>query len=251
MDPLHERDGAIPWRNEKKGLIVFMKSLVKKSDDSLKEDILQELRFEPSVKVTDIGVLVKDGIVTLNGYATSYTEKRNVIHAAKRVSGVQVIADEIEVKLPTSLKRNDSDIATAAAHQIDWCTSLDSGTVQVTLSDGRITLEGQVEWWYQKNDAESAVRSLAGITSVNNLITIHPKLAAGDIDRVITAAFERSGLLDAQKIKVEVVGDKVMLRGSVCSYIERDEATRAAWSAPGVVCVDNMLKIDWTWDQSR
>jgi len=224
-----------------------MKSNIKKSDTELKNDVLAELKYEPSVKVTDIGVLVKDGAVTLNGYATSYGEKWDAVRAAKRVAGVNAIADDIEVKLPYSLQRTDGDIAAAAARQIDWSTTIPTGTVKVTVREGWITLEGEVEWWYQKTSAESAVQYLAGVKGVTNLITIKPKLAPAGVENAIKSAFERSALLDAKKIQVETSGNKVVLRGKVRNHAERDEAERAAWAAPGVFSVDNQLKVAWSW----
>jgi osmotically-inducible protein OsmY len=224
-----------------------MTSNIKKSDTELKNDVLAELEYEPGVKVTDIGVLVKDGAVTLNGYATSYGEKWDAVRAVKRVAGVNAIADDIEVKLATSLQRNDGDIAGAAARQIEWSTTIPAGTVRVTVREGWITLEGEVEWWYQKSSAEDAVRYLAGVKGVTNLVTIKPKVAAAGVETAITSAFERSALLDAKKIRVETSGNTVTLRGKVRNHAEREEAERAAWNAPGVYSVDNQLKVAWSW----
>ena len=222
-----------------------MSTIAKKSDTQLKTDVLAELKYEPSVNVTDIGVLVKDGAVTLNGYATSYGEKWDAVRVAKRVAGVKAIADDIEVKLPGSERRTDGDIAAAAAQQINWSTTIPTGTVEVTVREGWITLEGEVEWWYQRNAAENVVLHLAGVKGVSNLITIKPKLAPADVETAIKSAFERNALLDANKIQVETSGSKVTLRGKVRSYAEKDEAERAAWAAQGVTWVDNHLKVDW------
>ena len=222
-----------------------MKSSIKKSDRELKTDVLAELEYEPSVKVTDIGVLVKDGTVTLNGYATSYGEKWDAVRAAKRVAGVNAIADDIEVKLGDSERRTDGDIAAAATNQINWTTTIPTGTVQVTVRGGWITLEGEVEWWYQRNAAETAVQYLAGVKGVTNLITITPKPASTEVATAIKSAFERNALLDATQIQVETSGNKVTLRGKVRNHAEKDEAERAAWGAPGVFSVDNKLKVAW------
>jgi len=224
-----------------------MKSNVIKSDPELKNDVLAELKYEPSVRVEDIGVLVKDGTVTLNGYASSYGEKWDAVRAAKRVAGVNAIADDIEVKLLDSRRRTDGDIAAAAANQINWSTTIPTGTVEVTVREGWITLEGEVEWWYQKDAAEDAVRYLAGVKGLTNLITIKPKVAPAGIATAIKSAFERSAVLDANRIQVETSGNKVTLRGKVRNHAERDEAERAAWGAPGVWSVDNKLKVDWSW----
>jgi len=239
---LNQRTAANRLQN-----ISIMRSNENKTDPQLKTDVLAELNYEPSVKVTDIGVTVKDGTVTLNGYVTSYGEKWDAVRAARRVAGVNAIADDIQVKQPDSLRRTDGDIATAAAHQINWCTSIPSGTAGVTVREGWVTLDGELEWGYQKTAAESAVQYLAGVKGVTNMITIKPRLAPAQIESAIQGAFERSALLDANKIKVETSGNKVTLRGKVQNYTERDEAERIAWAAPGVYSVDNQLKVAWSW----
>ena len=224
-----------------------MKTHIEKSDTELKTDVLTELKYEPAVNVADIGVLVKDGTVTLNGFATSYGEKWNAVHAAKRVSGVNAIADDIVVKLPNSWERNDGDIAAAVASRLDWSSSLPEGAATVMVRDGWVTLEGEVEWWYQKNAAENAVRDLTGVKGVTNLITIKPRLAASEIETSIEAAFARNALIDAEAVHVETSGSKVTLSGTVCNYAERDEAQRVAWAAPGVFSVDNQLAVASSW----
>ena len=225
-----------------------MKTVMEKSDAELKTDVLDELRFEPGVKVTDIGVLVQDGAVTLNGFATSYGERWNAVSATKRVAGVRAIADDIVVKLPSSLNRADGDIAATAANQITWFSSIPTGAVKILVRDGWLTLEGQVESGYEKNDAEENVRKLAGVKGVTNLITVKSKVSATNIKSAIESAFERSALLDAEKIQVETVGNNVTLRGKVRNYAERDEAERVAWNAPGVWSVDNQIDVKWFWE---
>jgi len=225
-----------------------MSTTTDKSDTEIKDDVLLELKFEPSVKVTDIGVLVKDGTVTLNGFATSYGEKYDALKTAKRVSGVRAIANDIEVKFPESMKRNDGDIAAAAANNIEWLSwNLPGKTVQITVADGWITLEGQVEWWYQKDAAENTVRYISGVKGISNLITIKPKVTAAKVETAIRSSFERSALLDAKKIEVETSGSKVTLTGKVRNHAEREEAERVAWAAPGVYSVDNELTVEWSW----
>ena len=223
-----------------------MITTTEKTDAEIKSDVLAELKYEPSVLVTDIGVLVKDGAVTLNGYVTNYGEKWDAVRAAKRVSGVRAIADDINVKMSDSLCRTDGDIAAAAANRIDWITSIPKGTVQMTVTEGRIQLEGQLEWWYQKDAAENAVRYLTGVKGVANLITIKPKLAAEDIKEAITEAFGRNAVLDAKEIHVQTSGTAVSLSGEVCNNAERDEAERVAWAAPGVSLVENRLTVEWS-----
>ncbi len=223
-----------------------MNNTIEKTDAELKTDVLSALKYEPSVKVTDIGVLVKEGTVTLNGHATSYVEKREAVQAAKRVAGVKAIADDIEVNLPGSLHRTDGDIAAAAASQIDWSTTIPVETIEITVRDGWATLAGEVEWWYQKNTAEQVVQHLAGVKGISNLISIKPRLTAAAVQTDIKSAFERSALLDANKVQVEVSGSKVILRGKVRNYAEQEEAERVAWAAPGVMSVDNHLTVKWS-----
>jgi len=199
------------------------------------------------VRSTDIGVLVNHGTVTLNGFATSYSEKWDAVRATKRVAGVNALADDIQVKLLDGYCRTDGDIAAAAANQIRWSATVPADAVQTTVRDGWITLEGEVEWWYQKSDAEKAVENVMGVKGVSNQISIKPKLSANTIDADIKSAFERSALLDAGKIIVETSGNKVTLTGKVRNYAEKEEAERVAWAAAGVYSVDNQLNVKWAW----
>lgn len=228
-----------------------MNKIIAKSDAEIKSDVLAELIFEPSVKIADIGVLVKDGVVTLNGYATNYGEKWNAVLAAKRVAGVIAVADDIELKMTDSHHRTDGDIAATAVKQINLSVTIPPGAAQVTVREGWVTLDGEVEWWYQKNAAENAVQYLAGVKGVINLIAIKPKLEPVAVETAIKSAFERSALLDAKLIQVETAGNKVVLRGKVRNHHEREEAERAAWAASGVSSVDNQIKIEWSWGFSE
>ena len=228
-----------------------MKTTFEKTDSEIKTDVLLELKYEPSVKATDIGVLVKDGTVTLNGYATSYGEKWDAVNAAKRVRGVNAVADEIKVKFTYSSDRTDGDIAANAVNQIKWSTTIPENSVQITVRDGWITLEGEVEWRYQYTAAQDVMQYLAGVKGVSNLITIKPTLAPVDISIAIKAAFERNAQLEADSIEVDTLGNKVILRGKVGNYAEREEAERVAWAAPGVYSVDNQLTYSWTSDYAE
>lgn len=216
-----------------------------KTDSEIKTDVLSELEYEPSIKVSDIGVLVKDGAVTLNGYASSYGDKMDAVRAAKSVAGVRAIADEIEIKLPDSMQQTDGDIAAGVANHIELSWAGPAKDIQVTVRDGWIKLEGQVEWGYQKDAAANAVRYLSGVRGISNSITIKPKVTAAGVETAIQSAFERNALVDAKKIHVETSGNKVTLRGHVRSHAEGGEAERIAWAAPGVSSVDNELIVEW------
>jgi osmotically-inducible protein OsmY len=229
-----------------------MISTIEKTDMELKDDVLAELKYEPIVKVTDIGVLVKNGTVTLNGYVSSYVEKLEAVQAVKRIAGVKAIADDIEIQLPESYHRTDSDIAAAATNQIDWATLIPPGTVRVTVRAGFITLEGEVKGWFQKNVAANVVRHLLGVKGVSNLLSlaqpirnIEPTVKPVAVERAIKSAFKRSAVVDANKIRVETSGSNVELSGNVRNLAEREEAERAAWAAPGVFSVDNQLTVKW------
>lgn len=219
---------------------------MERSDSELQADVLAELKYEPSVKVTDIGVLVNEGAVTLTGFASSYSQKADAVRAAKRVAGVKAIADDIEVKLPDSVCRTDGEIAAAAADQINWSTTIPTGTVGVTVREGRITLSGELQWRHEKTAAENVVQHLAGVRAVSNLITIKPSLATVEVETAIRSAFRRNAQLESNKIQVVTSGNKVILRGTVRNHAEREEAERACWGAQGVFSVDNRINVEWS-----
>jgi osmotically-inducible protein OsmY len=214
-----------------------------KTDLELKKDLLAELEYEPSVNATGINVAVEQGIVLLKGSVSSYAAKLAAVHAAKRVTEVKGVEDEMSVHLPDSSRRTDDEIAADAAKSIDWVVTVPQGAVTVMVRDGWLTLEGVVEWAHQKNAAEEAVQHLPGIIGISNLIIIEPKQMSLDVNKAIKAAFERHALLDAEKITVETSGNKVVLHGVLDNYIEREEAERVARSAPGVSEVENHIVI--------
>lgn len=214
------------------------------TDAELQEDVIRELKWEPSVDSAHIGVAAKNGVVTLTGYVSSYVEKWAAEKAAKRVHGVRAVANDIEVKLPGSSQRSDEEIAEVVVSALKANTLVPDDKIKVTVSKGWVTLEGELEWQYQKTAAEDAVRYLSGVKGVSNLITVKPRLSPSELKNKIEQAFKRSAELDAQRITVEVDGSKAVLRGTVRSWAEREAAEREAWAAPGVSSVENHITVE-------
>jgi osmotically-inducible protein OsmY len=214
-----------------------------KTDALIQSDVISELKWEPSIDAATIGVSVRDGIVTLDGYVNSFVEKLTAERVASRVMGVKAVAQELKVRLPQSYERNDTDIAEAAVNALEWNMKVPNDRIKVEVQDGMVILTGEVNWEYQRAAAHDAVCSLIGVKGVTDEISIKPSVSPVNVKSKIKSAFQRHSVLDAKNIIVESDGSKVVLNGTVHSWIEKQEADSAAWSAPGVSNVENNLVV--------
>ena len=213
------------------------------SDHEIEQDVKDELEWDPDLDATDIAVAVKDGVVTLTGFVRSYIDKYEAEAAVKRVAGVRGVANDIEVRLPTSDRRPDPEIARDAVAAIRSQLPVSWEKIKVVVKDGWVNLEGEAQWQYQRQTAENAVRRLKGVKGVTNLIQLKPRTEPSEIKRKIQEAFRRNAEIDANRITVHTNGGEVVLEGRVKAWIEREEAERVAWSAPGVTKVDNRIVV--------
>jgi osmotically-inducible protein OsmY len=219
-----------------------MSNLSQKTDSQIQQDVINEIKWDSSVTSSEVSVTAKDGIVTLRGSVPHYHEKSLAENAAQRVHGVRAVADEIEVNLMGSYNRSDEQIAKSALTALDWSYSVPAD-IKVTVENGWITLTGETEWDYQRNAAKNAVSQLMGVRGVSNRISMKTKILPSDIKMRIEEALKRSAEVEARKITVTVHGDRATLSGNVHSLTESADARHAAWMAPGIMSVENNLKV--------
>lgn len=214
-----------------------------KTDSEIKRDVESELKWDPDIDPTDVAVAVKNSVVTLTGFVRSYSQKYQAEQAAKRVAGVKGVANDIEVRLPSGSERPDPEIARDAVAALKTELPYSSENIKVIVKNGWLTLEGTAEWDYQRIRAEAAVRRIKGIKGVSNMIALKPRVAPSEIKSKIEEAFRRNAEIDANRITVEANGGEVTLKGTVRSWVERQEAEDAAWRAPGVTKVQNLIAV--------
>ncbi|WP_062364895.1 BON domain-containing protein [Variovorax paradoxus] len=214
-----------------------------KTDAQLRDDIQAELAWDPSFKASDVGVAVKDGVVTLSGHLANFAEKHAIERAVQRVHGVKAMAVEVSVRLPFDHERTDADVAIAAERALEWHVLVPEGRIRPMVEKGWLTLNGEVDWDYQRRAAETAVRSLMGVRGVSNLVRVTPKVSPADVEKKIHDALARQAEREAKHLAITVTGSQVTLRGRVHSWAERNAVQGAAWAAPGVSLVVNDLVV--------
>jgi osmotically-inducible protein OsmY len=216
------------------------------TDNDIQQDVVAELNAEPNLRNDDIAVRVREGVVTLAGTVDSYADKWRAERVVSNVKGVKAVVNELEVKLSSSSQRTDSEIARAAVNALKWNVVVPDDRIKVVVEDGWITLRGEVDWYYQKEEAERTVRNITGVKGVSNLITVAAVPAPSDVKQRITEALRRGAQFDAERITVEVTGHKAILKGTVRSYAEMLDAERAARRVPGITEVENRLTVEPT-----
>lgn len=215
-----------------------------KTDLKIQGDIIEELRWEPSLNASQVEVTVKNGAVTLSGTVDTFSEKLTAEKTAKRVAGVKAVTDDIQVGISPNFKKSDAEIAEAVLNALKWHTTVQDEKIKIKVEDGDVKLEGQVDWAYQRNVVREAIENIQGVRSVTNLITIKPQITPLDIQHKISSAFQRTASIDAGRITVKVLGSIITLRGKVRSLAEKEDAEKAAWAAPGVNGVENYLEVE-------
>ena len=215
-----------------------------KTDSEIQLDVIEELKWEPLLHAAEIGVAVKEGVVTLSGTVDIFKKKTLAERAAQRVEGVKAVAEDIEVKLSTDDKKNDTEIAGAILTSLKWHSIIQAGKIKIKVENGWVTLEGETEWDFQSKAAQKIIENTIGVSGITNNIKVVPLLSPIEVKKRINAAFHRSATVDSEKIEITVQGGKVTLTGKVSSYAEKKDAESAAWFAPGVNTVVNLLEID-------
>jgi osmotically-inducible protein OsmY len=215
-----------------------------KNDLEIQQDVLTHLKWQPSINASNIGVAVKDGIVTLCGHVDSYYQKLAAENATKKVTGVRAIAEDIQVGVSPIFQKTDAEIAESVLNALKWHSAVPEDKLKVKVDDGFVTLEGEVDWEYQRNSAKNAVSNLLGVKNVTNNIVIKPRLTPTDIKSKISEALHRTATVDAGKVSVDINGTRVMLYGSVKSFAEKDDIEDAVWCAPGVSTIESHLTVE-------
>jgi len=215
-----------------------------KTDFEIQKDVMDELKWQPFLHAAEIGVSVKNGVVTLSGQVDTYGKKLAAENTAKKVSGVKAIAEDIQVGVSPAYHKSDAEIAEAVLNALKWHTAIPDDRIKVKVEDGFVKLEGEVDWEFQRASAKTAIQYLNGVRMVNNLLTVRPRVSADDLEKKISAAFHRSATIDAAHVRVSVTGNKATLTGKVRSLAEKEEAADAVWAAPGIFVLDNRLTIE-------
>ena len=215
-----------------------------KSDVEIQKDVMSQLKWEPALNASSIGVAVNNGIVTLSGQVDTYYQKMAAEKAAKKISGVRGIAEDIQIGISPYYRKTDTEIAESVLNSLKWHSAVPEDRLKVKVEDGVVTLEGEVTWDYQRTSAKNAVANLLGVKNVINNIFVKPKITVSDVKVKINAAFHRAATIDSDKISVDVDGTKVILRGKVTSYAEKEDAINAAWCAPGMTSVVSFLEVE-------
>lgn len=215
-----------------------------RTDLQIQKDVMDEIRWQPNLSSSEIGVAVKDGVVTLSGQVDSFMKKAAAEKAAKRVAGVKALAEDIQVGVSPSFSQSDAEIAAAALNSLKWNSAVQHERIKIEVEDGVVRLDGEADWDFQRTQAKKAIEKLPGVKMVLNFITLRPHPMPSDIEQKIRAAFERSASIDSKMVSAEVIGSKVILKGTVRSFAEKQDAENAAWAAPGVLSIENKLEVE-------